>query len=67
MYFLNDDELERLTRAKHAQKQSEVLDENGIYYIKRRDGSIITTWHHVNHPCTKRAVNDDMPNFSAVS
>ncbi|MBK8974148.1 MAG: DUF4224 domain-containing protein [Hahellaceae bacterium] len=44
-----------------------VLDRNGIYYITRLDGTIITTWHHVNHPAMQRAANHDEPDFSKVS
>jgi len=67
MNLLTDDELEKITKFKHPGKQREVLDNNGIYYILRLDGSIVTTWHHVNHPCIKRAINDDMPDFGAMA
>jgi hypothetical protein len=66
MNLLTDKQLETITKFKQAGKQREVLDNNGIYYILRLDGTIVTTWHHVNHPCVKRTINDDMPNFAAV-
>lgn len=50
MNLLTEDELIELTKAKQPGKQGQVLDENGIYYIRRADKSIATTWYHVNHP-----------------
>lgn len=67
MNLLTEKELITLTKVKQPAKQRAVLDNNGIYYILRLDGSIVTTWHHVNHPCVKRAVNDDMPDFGAMA
>lgn len=67
MNMLSDSELLELTRSPQAAKQRRVLDDNGIYYIRRADGSIITTWHHVNHPCGKQLQSDDMPNFGAMA
>ncbi|MBK8974096.1 MAG: DUF4224 domain-containing protein [Hahellaceae bacterium] len=65
--LLSADDLVNLTGAKIPSKQSAVLDRNGIYYITRLDGTIITTWHHVNHPAMQRAANHDEPDFSKVS
>ena len=48
--FLTEEELQDLTKAKQPTKQGQVLDQNGIYYIRRADKTIITTWYHVNHP-----------------
>lgn len=48
--FLNSDELEDATGARQPKVQAEVLDENGVYYIVRRDGKIRVTWHHINNP-----------------
>jgi len=67
MNLLTEKELVDLTKVKQPAKQRAVLDNNGIYYILRLDGSIVTTWHHVNHPCVNRAVNDDMPDFGAMA
>lgn len=50
MNFLTEDELIELTKAKQPVKEGQILDENGIYYIRRADKSIVTTWYHVNHP-----------------
>jgi len=66
MNLLSDDDLEKITKAKTPRKQKSVLDENGIFYIKRADGSIVTTWHHVNHPSFSQSGNDDTPNYGAV-
>ncbi len=65
--FLTTEEIEELTRAKTPGKQAEILDRNGIYYILRMDKTIITTWHHVNHPRNAgSAINDSTPDFSKV-
>jgi hypothetical protein len=65
--LLTQAELEALTGAKQAERQKRVLDDNGIYYIQRLDKTIVTTWHHVNHPTGIKSHNDDMPDFSKVS
>lgn len=67
MNLLTDFELFKLTGAKQPNKQSDILDRNGIYYIRRLDGSIVTTWHHVNHPCARTVSNDDTPDFGAIA
>lgn len=64
--LLSDSEIEQITKAKQSSKQASILDMNGIYYIRRADGSICTTWHHVNHPARMVASNDDTPDFSAI-
>lgn len=66
MNLLSEDDLIELTKAKQPNKQADVLSDNGIYFIKRLDGSIVTTWHHVNHPSTHAAINDSAPNFGAI-
>lgn len=66
MNLLSSEDLESLTGAKQSSKQEYVLNQNGIYFIKRMDGSIVTTWHHVNHPAARIAKNDSEPNFGAV-
>lgn len=48
--FLNQLELEDATGAKQPKVQAEVLDDNGVYYMVRRDGQIRVTWHHINNP-----------------
>lgn len=67
MQLLTNEELEELTGAKQPNKQADILDRNGIYYIKRLDKSIVTTWHHVNHPCHVQQSNDDTPDFGAIA
>ena len=66
MNLLSEDELQALTKATQHTKQKRVLNENGIYFIERLDGSIVTTWHHVNHPAGRQAKNDSQPNFGAI-
>lgn len=64
--ILTDDDIEQLTGAKQPAKQSDVLMQHGIYFIRRQDGKIVTTWHHVNHPARRFAVNDSEPDFSGL-
>lgn len=65
--LLTDKEIEALTGAKKGSKQSEILDRHGIYYIKRLDGTITTTWHHVNHPSVQQVQSLDEPDFGAIA
>ncbi len=48
--LLTTEEMEQLTGARAASKQAEILDLNGIYYIRRKDRSIAVCWHHVHNP-----------------
>lgn len=48
--FLTDEELAEATGSPQKSLQKEVLTLNGIYFIERRDGSVKTTWYHINHP-----------------
>lgn len=48
--FLTDDELAEATGSPQKARQKEVLTQNGIYFIERRDGAVKTTWYHINHP-----------------
>ncbi|MBX9604651.1 MAG: DUF4224 domain-containing protein [Gammaproteobacteria bacterium] len=57
--FLSDAELQELTGAVQAAKQRQVLDRAGIFYVVRLDGTIRTTWHHVNHPMNRTASEPD--------
>lgn len=66
MNLLTEEDLKDLTGAAQAARQMQVLESNGIYYITRMDGSIVTTWHHVNHPCSIARPSNDAPNFSAI-
>lgn len=65
--LISDEELELLTGSKQPKRQAEILDTHGIYYIKRLDGTIITTQHHVNHPARQIVSSNDVPDFSKVS
>lgn len=65
--LLSFSDIVELTGARLPKKQAEILDQNGIYYIRRRDNTITTTWHHVNHPARMLAQIDDEPDFSKVS
>ncbi|WP_318358013.1 DUF4224 domain-containing protein [Enterobacter sp.] len=53
--FLTDEELTEATGSPQKSLQKEVLTCNGIYFIERRDGSIKTTWYHINHPIQRLA------------
>ncbi|HGF0769528.1 TPA: DUF4224 domain-containing protein [Kluyvera georgiana] len=48
--FLTDEELAEATGSPKKSLQKEVLILNGIFFIERRDGSVKTTWYHINHP-----------------
>ena len=65
--LLTEQDIEALTGAKKGAKQGEVLDRHGIYYIKRLDGTITTTWHHVNHPAQQKVYSIDEPDFGAIA
>lgn len=62
--ILTDEELRDLTGAAHAAAQAAVLDQHGIFYIRRRDAKIRTTWHHVHHP--KVSLAHAEPDYSAL-
>jgi len=66
--LLSEDELQTLTKATQHTKQKRVLNENGIYFIERLDGSIVTTWYHVNHPAGRQASLSMTvePNYGAI-
>lgn len=42
--FLTDEELIEATGSSQKSLQKEVLTQNGIFFIERRDGSVKTTW-----------------------
>ncbi|MCD9437084.1 DUF4224 domain-containing protein, partial [Klebsiella pneumoniae] len=42
--FLTDEELTEATGSPQKSLQKEVLTQNGIFFIERRDGAIKTTW-----------------------
>lgn len=51
--FLTDEELAEATGSPQKSLQKEVLQQNGIFFIERRDGAVKTTWYHINHPITR--------------
>lgn len=65
--LLSQEDIEEVTGAKQPARQSEIFDRHGIYYIQRLDGSIVTTWHHVNHPSKQVISSNYEPDFSKVS
>jgi len=67
MNLLTPEDLVKLTGAKQAGKQADVLNQHGIFYIRRQDGSLVTTWHHVNHPQRHNAQNDGEPDFGEIA
>lgn len=67
MNLLTKEEIETLTGANQNTVQARILAEHGIYYIRRKDKSIITTWYHVNHPRFRQVANDSEPNFGALA
>lgn len=62
--LLTDAELVAVTGAKRAKQQSEVLTRAKIYHWPRLDGTIATTWYHVNHPMISTVTE---PDFEALS
>lgn len=67
--LLTDEDLRQITGATQVSKQKKILLEHGIFFINKLDGSIVTTWHHVNHPSfdkVKSVIGDDTPNLSAI-
>jgi len=67
MSELTKTELRNLTGSKHTSKQRQVLERSGIVYIERWDGSITTTWHHVNHPTAQSTPNNSEPDFDQIA
>lgn len=65
--LLTIEELEKLTGAKQSAKQASILRRHGIFFVERLDGTIITTWYHVNHPNNQeKSTFDESPNFEAI-
>ena len=65
--ILSDNDIKELTGAAQSEHQQKVLKEAGIWFIKRKDGKIRTTWHHVNHPISSTSGTfDEMPNLKAI-
>ena len=65
--LLSQEELATLTGSKQSKRQAAILDDHGICYVTRLDGTIITTAHHVNNPAKHQlSSNNDSPDFSKV-
>ena len=66
--MLTEEQMKELTKAKTFKGQIQVLRENNILHIVRKDGSPVTTWYNVNHPIHLRNVEaeDEQPDFDAI-
>jgi len=65
--LLTPDEIIALTGAKQENKQKEVLDRAGIFYVEKSSGGISLTWGHVNNPSRYSHKHfEESPNFAAV-
>lgn len=64
--LLTKEDLVELTGASQSARQAKVLERHGIYYIKRLDGTITTTWEHVNKPYAGNIAPDNEPDFDKV-
>lgn len=67
MTCLSKEDLFELTGSKHISKQKAILEQHGIYYINKWDGTITTTWEHVNNPSSQSARNDEEPDFDQIA
>lgn len=67
MKLLSKEDLVELTGAKQPGKQRQVLELHGIYFITKIDGTITTTWDHVNNPIGQSAQNDEEPDFDKIA
>lgn len=63
--ILEPEDIVKITGAQQPKKQAEVLDKAGIYYWFKKDGEVVTAWHHVYNP-SRIARNDAEPDFSKV-
>ncbi|WP_263079531.1 DUF4224 domain-containing protein [Endozoicomonas sp. Mp262] len=65
--MLTEEQIIELTGATLKSKQRQILRSHGIFFVERLDGTVRTTWHHVNHPANKPLGNEtDTPNFAAM-
>ncbi|WGL96693.1 DUF4224 domain-containing protein [Arsenophonus nasoniae] len=65
---ITDEEMKELTGYQKPSKQCKVLEEAGIFFIKRPDGRPKTTWNHFNNPLSKATdINfTEKPDFGAM-
>ncbi|WP_158785117.1 DUF4224 domain-containing protein [Pantoea sp. BAV 3049] len=68
--ILTPDELIELTGHQYKSRQCRWLNEAGIWYKQRRDGSPSTTWYHIAHPYAGRQPDQcsasNEPDFDAM-
>lgn len=66
--ILTCEEMRQLTGYKITTKQKQTLERNGIFFIERPDGSVTTTWYHINHPAGLHTRNDPAcePHFERI-
>jgi len=48
--LLSESELEALTGYQRAGDQARILQQHGIFYVQRKDGSLAVTLHAVHNP-----------------
>lgn len=65
--LLTPEDLVELTGAKQPARQAVILEQHGIYYIKRIDGTITTTWEHVNKPNGTTVISGNEPDFDQIA
>lgn len=65
--LLTPEDLLELTGAKQPARQAVILEQHGIYYIKRIDGTITTTWDHVNKPHGRQPKPNNEPDFDKTA
>lgn len=65
--LLTEAEIIKLTGARQASKQMDVLNNNGIYYIVKKDKSLNVTWYAVHHPNNQQTITQDLPDFDAMA
>ncbi len=65
--LLKPEDLVELTGTVQPARQAVVLERHGIYYIRRIDGSITTTWEHVNKPNAGQISPDNEPDFDQIA
>lgn len=63
-HMLSEEELQELTGTQQPARQAGVLDNHGIFYVRRLDGRIRVTWYSVNHPGARAASNE--PDYGAI-
>lgn len=67
MKLLTAEDLEELTGAKQPARQRQILEKHGIFYIQRIDGTITTTWEHVNNPHAGQLSPEAEPDFGKIA